>query len=292
MAQQELKYAWSAAVIVMMCALLTQEVIAQSPLVRIVTSEEPPTNYTLNGKFSGISTDIVKTILSELGQDIPIEIYPWARAYNIALSAPNVVIFTAGKTQERVEHGFFFIGPVSTRRHSLYKKSGRKLTAESIEDVIRQGLKVGAMRGDWRAGYLEDRGVTVDFVVEHAQNIKKLMANRIDLFVLSDLELTSALDQAGIDHGEVELALVFDERPAYILLSKGTPEAVVDQWRRVFAALQASDFFQKQSRKWNVILGIPVVYAPDTGFMKDSRASGPDSPATQGDIQPQAPISP
>jgi len=250
--------------------LLSGEVFPQSPRLRIVTSEEPPTNYTLNGTFTGITTDIVEAILAKLGQDIPIEVYPWARAYNIALSEPNVAIFTAGITRERVDHGFFLVGPVTTRRHALYKKAGRKLTVKSLEDVKRQHLSVGAMRGDWRAEYLETRGVPVDLVVDHQQNLKKLLIGRVDLFVLSDLELPETLDMAGVDHSAVELALVFDERPAYIMLSKGTPVSVAAKWGEAFRSLQNSDFFLKQARKWSGIIGMPVTYDPAKGLMIDS----------------------
>lgn len=250
--------------------LLASGAFPQSTRLRIVTSEEPPTNYTLNGKLTGITTDIVKAILAKLGQDMPIEVYPWARAYNIALSEPNVAIFTAGITRERVDHGFFLVGPVTTRRHSLYKKAGRDLTVRSLEDVKRQHLSVGAMRGDWRAEYLKDRGVAVDMAVEHQQNLKKLLAGRIDLFVLSDLELPETLGMAGVDHPAVELALVFDERPAYIMLSKGTPESVAAEWGEAFRSLQNSDFFQNLARNWSGILGMPVSYDPARGLMIDS----------------------
>ncbi|WP_415520477.1 MAG: substrate-binding periplasmic protein [Desulfovibrio aminophilus] len=214
-----------------------------------------------------MTTGVVQAILAGLGQNLPIGVYPWARAYHIALTEPNVVIFTAGKTPDRVAQGFSFIGPVTTRRHALFKKTSRKLTVRNLDDVKSQGLKVGAMRGDWRAAFLESRGMTVELVTGHHQNLMKLLDDRIDLIVLSDLELPITAAQAGIDRAAVETALVFDERQAYILLSKGTQESVLTQWRESFHALQSTDFFQQQSRKWSEILDMPISYAPDTGFM-------------------------
>ncbi|MBL8965588.1 MAG: transporter substrate-binding domain-containing protein [Spirochaetaceae bacterium] len=233
---------------------------------RIVSAEEAPTNYTRDGRFTGITTDIVEAMLAEAGLEAVIEVYPWARAYDIALKEPNVLIFTAGRTQERVDLGFGFIGPVTTRKHTLYKKAGSPLAITSLEDLRRQGLLVGAMRGDWREKHLRDKGVAVKDVTSHGQSLKMLQEGRIDLVALSDLELAENLLISGVDRRALEPAFVFQELDAYILVSKGSSPESYAKLRAAFAALRDRGFLETTAGKWSGLLGLPLGYDAAKGI--------------------------
>lgn len=234
--------------------------------IRIVTAEEPPTNFTQDGQVTGIVADVVNAILGTLHQDAAIAVLPWARAYHLALNEPNVVIFTAGRTRERIDHGFHFVGPVTTRRHTLYARAGQAFEIAGIEDISRLKLRIGAMRGDWRGMYFREKGIDVEDVSSHLQALKMLLHKRIDFFVSSDLELGALLRTAGVERRQVEPAWVFQERDAFIMLSKGTPAETVTRWQEAFAALRGTDFFERTARKWSTELGVPLRYAPEKGF--------------------------
>lgn len=233
---------------------------------KIVTSEEPPTNFKENGEVTGIVTDIVKEIEKYNGERAEINIYPWARAYEIAISEPNVIIFTGAKTVERVEHGFYFIGPVTTRQHILYKKAGRDLKIENLEDIKREKLIVGALRGDWRGKFFIDNGIKVDEVTEHSKNLKKLIMGRIDLFALSDLELKGNCKIAGVKANEFEPAYMFQKREAYIMISTGSDPEIINQWQQAFNRLQKNGFFEKVAEKWSRILEMDLKYDKNKGI--------------------------
>lgn len=58
---------------------------AEGPELEMVTEEWPPYNYTGNGKITGISTRVVTETLHRAGIRFRITVYPWKRAYTMAL---------------------------------------------------------------------------------------------------------------------------------------------------------------------------------------------------------------
>lgn len=112
----------AARMVILFLFIIFPSFASSQAIERIVTAEETPTNYTINGEVTGTTTAIVREILRLLDREVEIEIFPWARSMRIAQKEPNVIIFTAGKSSERINHGFHFLGPVSTRKHVLYKK--------------------------------------------------------------------------------------------------------------------------------------------------------------------------
>ncbi|WP_439331977.1 transporter substrate-binding domain-containing protein [Pseudoalteromonas caenipelagi] len=63
--------------------------------VEILTSQEPPVNFrSRDGALTGFSVDIVKEMQKRVDDKSDIYMYPWKRAYNMALKKPNVILFT------------------------------------------------------------------------------------------------------------------------------------------------------------------------------------------------------
>lgn len=234
--------------------------------MRIVTNEAPPAAFTVDGKASGMVTDIVQAMQKEVGSTAKIEILPWARAYQIAKSSPDVVIYTAGKTQDRIDLGFTFIGPVFTRQQILYRKKGAPITVNSVEEIKSKKYTLGALHDDWRSKYFIDLGIAVDEVNDHPANVRKLMAGRIDLWVSSDIEAPANLKKENISLTEVEVAYVYLVSPSYLMLSKGTSTETIAQWSKALTKLQSTDFFKSAAKKWSEQLGQQFDYAPDKGF--------------------------
>lgn len=249
-----------------MLPLLMWSNIAISEQLRILTSEEPPTNFSYQNTITGTTTDIVYEIQKYINDDTTIEILPWVRAYAYAKEKPNVLIFTAGRTQDRINHGFHFIGPVVTRKHTLFSKKDSLISIHNFEDIIEQQLVVGAMRGDWRSKFFKNKGIKVQEVFSHELNAKKLITDRIDLWALSDLEISMVLKKSPVSMSEVKSAFVFSESPSYLMFSKDTPIEIVNQWRNGFEQIKKSEFFSSKSKKWSKELGLPISYTPSRGF--------------------------
>ena len=75
----------------LLCALACSAATAQE--VRAVT-EETPYTFLRDGKVAGPATELVERSLQRAGlADHSVQLYPWARAYDLALHEPNVLIF-------------------------------------------------------------------------------------------------------------------------------------------------------------------------------------------------------
>ena len=251
--------------------LLVLHSFSYADKLRIITTQEAPTNY-LNkqNQIVGITTDIVNQIKKELNITSKTQIMTWARAYAIGQQSKNVILFTAAKTKQRKKDGFEFLGPVTTRNQVLYSHKSSKLKNGSINKIKSQNLIIGAMRNDWRANYFKKRALIVSEVSNHSQNLNKLQLNRIDLWATSDLEAPFIAKQKNIDFKDFKEYLIFKEDAhSYILFSKGTSKQTIKQWRKTYYKLQKTDFFEKLAKKWSNILNINLQYSNEKGFYKN-----------------------
>lgn len=68
-------------------ALLFGSQVASASGIMVVTEELPPYNMTVDGKLTGMATEVVQAVLDEVGEGARIQSMPWARAYDIALNS-------------------------------------------------------------------------------------------------------------------------------------------------------------------------------------------------------------
>lgn len=233
---------------------------------RILTADEPPANYLIDGELSGTTVDIVKGMLKVLNQDTKIEYLPWARAYQVAKIKPDIVIFTAGRSKDRIDHGFHFIGPVISRKHVLWKRKDSAINIRGLEDIISGNWTIAGVNQDWRTILFEGRGAHIVRIASHHQGIKMLIKGRVDLWISSDLEAPSVAKEENIDMGDMEIAYVIKTAPSFIMISKDSSKEYVKSWRDAFAELQKTEFFKKIAQKWSDILDFELGYQADKGF--------------------------
>ena len=86
--------------------------------LKILTENLPPLNYVKEGELVGPSVEIVKEIQRRVGSREKIQVYPWSRAYKIALEDENIVLFSTTHTKER-DNKFKWVGPLATKRDIL-----------------------------------------------------------------------------------------------------------------------------------------------------------------------------
>ena len=98
----------------------------------VLTENLPPLNYVENGMLVGPSVEIVKEIQRRVGSDEQIQVYPWARAYKMALADENVILFGMTYTKVR-EDKFKWVGPLATKRDILVAKKSSGIKISSLE---------------------------------------------------------------------------------------------------------------------------------------------------------------
>ncbi|MEA2060916.1 MAG: transporter substrate-binding domain-containing protein [Thermodesulfobacteriota bacterium] len=167
----------------------------------VVTEDWPPFNYEKDGQIAGFATEIVRKTLEKSKLNVSFKIYPWARAYQMALEDKNILIYTISRNKERENH-FKWIGPFADRSIFLYKLSLRQdISIESLEDVKK--YKTGLMRKDATHQFFMDKGFLrythFEITSKEDHNIKKLLKGRIDLIAGNEIALAYKYRELGFN---------------------------------------------------------------------------------------------
>ena len=226
---------------------------AMSAELTILTENLPPLNYLKDGVLVGPSVEIVKEIQRRVGSHEEIKVYPWARAYKMALEDENVVLF--GTTYTKVRHDKFkWIGPLATKRDILVVKKGSGIKINSLEDAKKVN-RIGTLRDDTRERLLKRLGFTnLEPVSDEQKNAKKLVLGRIDLWTYKKPGLKTVCELAGVDYNEIEEVYHLREIDLMIAFSKKTSDSIVQNWSNAFNEMLADGTIMQIRKKWNNIL--------------------------------------
>lgn len=216
----------------------------------VLTEDLPPLNYIDNGVLVGPSVEIVREIIKRLGSKEQIQVYPWARAYKMAIEEKNVVLFGMTYTEVRRDK-FKWVGPLAIKRDILVgrKKSGIKIN--TLEDA-KKVRRIGTLLDDTRGRMLERLGFTnIEPVTDEKLNAQKLAIERIDLWAYKIPGLRTVCDLAGVDYREFEEVYSLREIELMIAFSKKTPDAIVTRWDEAFKEMLSDGTVLKIRKKWN-----------------------------------------
>jgi polar amino acid transport system substrate-binding protein len=199
----------------------------------VVTEDFPPYSYAQGGRLTGYSVDVVRAALDGAGLDYSMKIYPWARAYQMGLAQPNVLIFSIVRTPER-EGQFQWIAQIARRNTYLYKLASRHdIHVGSVAELRK--YHVAANRGDIVEEELRELGVTADLSNQDQTSLRKLMAGRVDLMVASEASLKGVCASAGVPRALLERTMAMPGlTDYYVAASLGTPAATVRRLRAEF----------------------------------------------------------
>jgi ABC-type amino acid transport substrate-binding protein len=213
----------------------------------------PPLNYVENGVLMGPSVEIVREIQRRVGTEEPIQVYPWARAYKMALEEENVVLFGMTYTKVR-EDKFKWVGPLATKRDILVAKKGSGIRINRLEDA-KNVNRIGTLRDDTRERLLKSHGFTnLESVSDEQLNAKKLALGRIDLWAYKIPGLRTVCDLAGVDYTEFEEVYHLREIDLMIAFSKRTSDSIVQKWEDAFHKIVADGTVMQIQKKWNMKL--------------------------------------
>ncbi len=224
---------------------------AFSAELTILTENLPPLNYVKAGVLVGPSVEIVKEIQRRVGSREPIKVYPWARAYKMALEEENIVLF--GTTHTEARHNIFkWVGPLARKRDILVAKKGTGIKITSLEDA-KKVKRIGTLREDTRERFLKSHGFTnLESVSDEQKNAKKLVLERIELWAYKKPGLKTVCELAGVDYNEVEEVYSLREIDVSIAFSKKTSDSIVQMWQKAFKEMSTDGTIAQIRSKWNV----------------------------------------
>jgi polar amino acid transport system substrate-binding protein len=213
--------------------------LVQAQAIQAVT-EDTAYTYLERGRVSGPATQHVRAALARAGfSDMQIDLYPWARAYAMASSQPNVLIYLIARTPER-EAQFKWVGELMRIEYHLYKLAARQdIKADSLEAARRHSI--GVMRQDVRQQYLQKKGFQHLVVsASNEANFQKLLAGRIDLIPLPRADVALLCAKFKVDCSTLASVLTLDELTVglYMAFSRSTDDRVVERLQQAYTSLR------------------------------------------------------
>jgi ABC-type amino acid transport substrate-binding protein len=227
----------------------TQKNVEGTSGLRMLTEEYPPVTFMKDGKVTGFVTDVVREIVSRQGISDTIRLTSWDEAYNAALNAPNVVLFSAERTEKR-EKLFQWVGPVGKNSAIFYAKKGSGMKLKSLEEAKK--LATIATTTNWfTEQYLKSKGFT-NLVSSPlpTTNVRQLMEGDVQLSVFTDITIPEIVKKAGYSMDDLEPVFPVSNTYFYIAMSRGTPVELVRRWQSVLDEMKADGTFEKIYRSY------------------------------------------
>lgn len=215
---------------------------------KIMTEEYPPFNYTDNGNLTGLSTEVIEEVAKRVGHPTDIEVLPWARAYGLIQNKDGLILYSMTRTEAR-EDLFKWVGPVAPNKWVFFTKKGSGITLGSLEDAKKIG-KIGTYKDDAAESFLKAEGFSnIDSVLNDEQNVPKLMAGRIDLWIVGELQGIYKAKKKGVSD-QLEKVLDVKDTQLYIAFSKNTDDAVIAKWQEALDAMKADGSYDAIMKKY------------------------------------------
>lgn len=206
-------------------------VFAQSINEIIIYSDEDIPYVTIDGDGrinGGTTTEPVFKLLRHLNLSrTKIERVPWARAYNEAISKPNIMIYPIVKTSERLEKLDYLFKLLESKVYFYKLRSRDDIKISNFNDAKK--FTVCVQRDDYRAKFLLSKGFKfLDEATSSTLNVKKFLEGRCDLIISTEIGIKNKIEHLKYEFNLVENLISIDELDSdlYLAINKNTPEKI------------------------------------------------------------------
>jgi len=214
--------------------------------IRFMTEEYPPFNMSnADGEATGIAVDVLvgmfeKVGVSKTAKDI--DVLPWARGYKMVQEKPNTALFSMTHTEER-NPLFAWVGPVAPTRIAAFALKSKGLKIDSPEDM--QDLMAAVIRDDVGDSLAQGLGIkNIDRAATNDQNIKKLDAGRVDIWIYEESVAQWQIKDFGFNPEDYEVVYVLSSAELDYAFHKDTDPAIIEQLQKALDEMKADGSYQ------------------------------------------------
>ncbi len=133
-----------------------------------------------------------------------------------------------------------WVGPLAHHDSVLLAPAGKGLKFDSLAQA--QGYQIGGHANGTVSLFLESQGIRTSNSLNDAENLRKLLTGRIDLWAVADPVWRYFARQQGVEEGQLQVALSFRSEPLYLALSPDTPDAVVNRLQKALDEVIAEGY--------------------------------------------------
>jgi len=196
---------------------------AERPIV-LASNEVYPLLYREGGQTTGFLFDILTEAARRAGIPIEIRLMPWARCIEETRTGEIDGVFVTFRTPERLPYLAFSSEPLMTQRMCFFTLAGSPIRYDGrLADLapyrigVLNKVSIGpAFDAAVRDGVLPN----IEPANQPENLLRMLLANRVDLFVLHDLEGLGLLKRLGVADRVATLSPPLEEVPGYIAFTR------------------------------------------------------------------------
>jgi polar amino acid transport system substrate-binding protein len=202
-------------------------------------------------QLTGFAIELVEIMNQKSGIETDIQVYPWARSFEMAKTIPNTFIFSISRTPERKQM-FKWIGDYYTSTDALYSLASREdIKINSITDAkkyITAATRRGA--GEQR---LEKLNFTKDKLVitsNQEQSLQMLIRGRVDLITNNDLNFFKMIEKFGYTNDHFKKAYSISTVNFGIAAHPNTDVHLINKMKKALEDIKTDGTHGKLMEKW------------------------------------------
>jgi polar amino acid transport system substrate-binding protein len=220
----------------------------------VVTEILPPYQfYQENNVLSGFSVDVMEEIFKITGDDIDLQVLPWARAYRKALNQPNTLIFSLSRSLSR-EKSFIWGGKLM--KEDVYAwglKEKFKTPITHIEQLRK--YKIAITNASSTGQHFQQQKYPFIYAVgSPEQSFKMLYLNRVDIITGTKSTLEIRAKKLNFDMSKLKkiIQLSATNHDLYFAFSLNSDEDIVTKYLDAYKIIEQNGTLAKLKNKWQV----------------------------------------
>jgi len=233
--------------------LITGLLIFSQPVsaLKVLTEENPPLNYTEDGKVTGMATEVVREMSRRAKVPIEIEVMVWADAYRRVQLDKETCLYSTARLPNR-ELVFKWVGPIAVNKWGLFGKSGFSQPIITLADA--KSYRIGGVTRDAKTEYLKQKGLTnIQEVNDDKLNPPKLTLNRkepqrIDLWITSVAGAKKVAAQSKVP--DVTLVFLVRQVDSYLACNPRTSQATLTALSAALDSIKQDGTFNKIAERY------------------------------------------
>ncbi|MNJ96708.1 L-cystine-binding protein TcyA precursor [compost metagenome] len=199
------------------------------PKWKALTTELLPYSYQEDTNVTGASTDIIKEMLQRAEMIAEYYLWPRQRCLSVTETRENHFFYAIARIPER-EDKYKWVGPLASADFIVVALESRDDIPETKDVETLRKYKIGAVTDSLEAVLMENKGFKVEKVKDQAQNIKKIKARRVDLFIGTKHQIKSLEDKYAVKLKKVSRV---QDVPYYAAFHKKTSDQFITQFNQI-----------------------------------------------------------
>ncbi|MDG1750295.1 MAG: transporter substrate-binding domain-containing protein [Thalassotalea sp.] len=225
--------------------------------ITFVTEDLPPLQIENdNQPPSGVFVELINLIIKDANIDAKIEIYPWARSYELALKRENTFIFSILRSESRQDK-FIWVDKIFTLKSYLAAlKSRTDIEINNIDEAKK--YSVGSIRHDLAETYMLEKGFELQKNLYLSSKYpvlwQMLYSGRTDIAFTNNIVWRHEIKKSGLDSSRVKLIYEIPDIASelYLAANLATDKALIKKVKNSFNAIKADGRYDQIMTKWQL----------------------------------------